>query len=432
MKKIENILIPLFIGLMILISFLFFMYFSTFKYISLDTAVWGAFGDYIGGLLNPIFAFLSFTALIITLLYQHKQLEQNREILQETIKAIEQNEKALSQNQEALEFNRIELENSNKQLELSAKAQVEIEKTQKIQQFDMLFTTLLSELNFMNTNFIEKGQIIEFYKIFESNDRLEYKQVDLRKKYQLTRYFIILYQALKQINDTNFLKDEEKKKYSNIVRASLENSLLQLLMLNCNCDGYKDDFKEFYFLLERFSFLEHMDFQDLTSENYKLNFDLLLCLKNYKKEVFGKSIYLDSVKKIWYYPIVTKKNSTISKYQFFLRLIYMRPIILSGEINGFKVILDFIRYKGRFVKLHIFEISSNIEESFIIDLTNLNVSFYSNNIYASVEVDEINIRFEINKDNTVAYVKFNFSFYRELPFKSSFKSFNEISLKKVI
>ena len=244
----------------------------------------------------------------------------------------------------------------------------------------------------------------------------------------LLRYFF----NLKVSTHPNFLKDEEKKKYSNIVRASLENSLLQLLMLNCNCDGYKDDFKEFYFLLERFSFLEHMDFQDLTSENYKLNFDLLLCLKNYKKEVFGKSIYLDSVKKIWYYPIVTKKNSTISKYQFFLRLIYMRPIILSGEINGFKVILDFIRYKGRFVKLHIFEISSNIEESFIIDLTNLNMSFYSNNIYASVEVDEINIRFEINKDNTVAYVKFNFSFYRELPFKSSFKSFNEISLKKVI
>ena len=57
MKKIENILIPLFIGLIVLISFLLFMYFSTFKYISLETAVWGAFGDYIGGILNPIFAF---------------------------------------------------------------------------------------------------------------------------------------------------------------------------------------------------------------------------------------------------------------------------------------------------------------------------------------------------------------------------------------
>lgn len=158
MKKIENILIPLFIGLIVLISFLLFMYLSTFKYISLDTAVWGAFGDYIGGILNPIFAFLSFTALVITLLYQNKQLEQNQKILKET-------KKALKQNQKDLELSRNELRNSNEQLKLSAQAQIEIEKTQKIQQFDMLFTTLLSELNLMNTNFIEKEKILDFYKI---------------------------------------------------------------------------------------------------------------------------------------------------------------------------------------------------------------------------------------------------------------------------
>jgi uncharacterized membrane protein len=134
------------------------MYLSTFKYISLDTAVWGAFGDYIGGILNPIFAFLSFTALVITLLYQNKQLEQNQKILKET-------KKALKQNQKDLELSRNELRNSNEQLKLSAQAQIEIEKTQKIQQFDMLFTTLLSELNLMNTNFIEKEKILDFYKI---------------------------------------------------------------------------------------------------------------------------------------------------------------------------------------------------------------------------------------------------------------------------
>jgi hypothetical protein len=203
-------------------------------------------------------------------------------------------------------------------------------------------------------------------------------------------------------------------------------------MLNCNCEGYDDDFKEFYILFEKFSFLEHMDFHDLTSENYKLNFDLLLCLKNYKKEVFGKSIYLDDVKKVWYYSIVNKNISTNSKYQFFLRLIYRKPFILSREIDGFKIMLDFIRYRGRFVKLHIFEISSNIEESFIIDLANLNISFHSNSIYASVKVEEMEIRFVIDKDDTVAYVKFNFDFYRELSFKSSFQYFNEIDLKKAI
>jgi hypothetical protein len=141
----------------------------------------GAFGDYIGGLLNPVFAFLSFSALIVTLLYQNKQLLQNQEILEETKKAIQQNEIALEQNRIDLQLSRKELKNSNKQLEMSAKAQIEIEKTQKIQQFDMLFTTLLSELNFMNTNFIEKNKLSEFYEIFESKSKLEYKQVILRK-----------------------------------------------------------------------------------------------------------------------------------------------------------------------------------------------------------------------------------------------------------
>ncbi|MCH7333432.1 hypothetical protein [Acinetobacter modestus] len=81
MKKIDNILIPVFISILVFISFLLFMYFTTFKYIANDTAAWGAFGDYIGGLLNPVFAFLSFSALIVTLLYQNKQLLQNQEIL---------------------------------------------------------------------------------------------------------------------------------------------------------------------------------------------------------------------------------------------------------------------------------------------------------------------------------------------------------------
>lgn len=181
MKKIENILIPIFISILVFISFLLFMYFTTFKYITNDTAAWGAFGDYIGGLLNPVFAFLSFSALIVTLLYQNKQLLQNQEILEETKKAIQQNEIALEQNRIDLQLSRKELKNSNKQLEMSAKAQIEIEKTQKIQQFDMLFTTLLSELNFMNTNFIEKNKLSEFYEIFESKSKLEYKQVILKK-----------------------------------------------------------------------------------------------------------------------------------------------------------------------------------------------------------------------------------------------------------
>lgn len=43
---------------------------------------WGTFGDFVGGTLNPIFAFLSFLALVFTLLIQIRQLELARHQLQ--------------------------------------------------------------------------------------------------------------------------------------------------------------------------------------------------------------------------------------------------------------------------------------------------------------------------------------------------------------
>lgn len=428
MKKIENILIPIFISILVFISFLLFMYFATFKYITDDTAAWGAFGDYIGGLLNPVFAFLSFSALIVTLLYQNKQLFQNQEILKETKRAIQQNEIALRQNRIDLQLSRKELKNSNKQLEISAKAQIEIEKTQKIQQFDMLFTTLLSELNLMNTNFIEKNKLSEFYEIFESNSKLEYKQVSLRKNYQLTRYFIILYQVLKQINDIEILMDSEKKKYSNIVRASLENSLLQLLMLNCNCEGFSDDFDQFYLLLEKFSFLEHMDFHDSIGENYELNFDLLLCLRNYKKQVFGNSIYFEGIQKIWYYLIINKNSLVKSKYQFFLRLLYMKPLSFCVEVKNYKIVLDLKSSHGRFPEIIITKNSNLIEKKINFDFKNVALSFYKDRVYAILEAHGCEIEFYLYENKNEVYIGFFEKTYFREDFYNGFEFFEKFKL----
>jgi hypothetical protein len=44
-----------------------------------NPADWGVFGDYVGGLLNPLFSFLAFIGVIITVLLQAKQLEVIRE-----------------------------------------------------------------------------------------------------------------------------------------------------------------------------------------------------------------------------------------------------------------------------------------------------------------------------------------------------------------
>ena len=70
--------------------------------VSTEAAAWGQFGDFFGGTLNPNFAFLSFTALVVTLALQTRQLD-------------------ISARQ--LELSRAELEATRRELERSANSQ---------------------------------------------------------------------------------------------------------------------------------------------------------------------------------------------------------------------------------------------------------------------------------------------------------------------
>lgn len=67
----------------ILISGTFLAYFKQFHSgFSLDQGVWGQFGDFMGGTLNPILSFLSLLALVFTVVLQARQLELAHEELQ--------------------------------------------------------------------------------------------------------------------------------------------------------------------------------------------------------------------------------------------------------------------------------------------------------------------------------------------------------------
>ncbi|WKB50549.1 hypothetical protein [Eleftheria terrae] len=77
-----------------------------------DQAVWGQFGDFLGGSLNPLFAFLSFIALVFTLVLQTRQLALSRHQME-----VSRNELALS---------RTELELTRAELTKSAAAQADL------------------------------------------------------------------------------------------------------------------------------------------------------------------------------------------------------------------------------------------------------------------------------------------------------------------
>ena len=46
--------------------------------LSTDPATWGQYGDYIGGLLNPIFSSLAFSGLVITIVLQARQIDEGK------------------------------------------------------------------------------------------------------------------------------------------------------------------------------------------------------------------------------------------------------------------------------------------------------------------------------------------------------------------
>lgn len=56
-------------------------YFAKFGALGSDAAAWGQLGDYLGGVLNPIFGFLSVFALLVALVLQTRELKLSRESL---------------------------------------------------------------------------------------------------------------------------------------------------------------------------------------------------------------------------------------------------------------------------------------------------------------------------------------------------------------
>lgn len=90
----KNELIPLLILLVVITAVAVVAVVATYTFtfrgsLSHEQALWGQFGDYLGGTLNPIFGFISVIALILTLAMQTKQLDLSKEELSLTRKELE-------------------------------------------------------------------------------------------------------------------------------------------------------------------------------------------------------------------------------------------------------------------------------------------------------------------------------------------------------
>ena len=221
MRAIKKFVLSIII--IVIIAYFFLLYF-------IDSDKLGTTGDYFGGILNPILAFLSLMALLKTISIQSKELKNSRE----------------------------ELRLTREELAKSAEAQEKSAQIFEQQRFENTFFSLLETLNSNIINIGEQRKINNFSSIS-----------------------ILIYQILKLV--TNYSDNYIiQKQYSNILRAYMNDNILNHLIKHCA--NQDESFNKYRELIERYNFFEHCNM-----ENHNFN-----VIKKYKKTAFGKNIGLDS------------------------------------------------------------------------------------------------------------------------------------------
>jgi len=251
----------------------------------------GTFGDFFGGVLNPILTFLTFMGLLITIVLQQKELALTRQELHTS---------ALALSQQA--------------------------KTQEKQRFEDTFFALLEQHNRLLDKIVEDSvsytadgtpsnlkSIVEnlrtlliggtFRPLIENHRSLRESKITLLSfKPIINQYFRVLYQILKFVASScpgNTSKgkfreilnktecSQEEKLYANIVRSFLSEDIYYLLAINCYCEDNNDDFFEYKLLIERYSFFEHMPVITVP-QTYNVHI-IQEILEHYSKTAFGKN-----------------------------------------------------------------------------------------------------------------------------------------------
>ena len=253
-------------------------------------STWGAFGDFVGGTLNPIIGLISVLLLFATWLITSKTLDVSKK----------------------------ELRNSNELL--------------SNQQFDAIFWGLFHNLKRIEEILYKTSDYgqIKINEIYDDVFRCQFNNRDkdhsrrreaILKNAELSQYFICLYQIFKNIDGRISLDNKEdeqkiKKAYSNILRASTPTKLLQLLAVNCH-----EKFAKYKRFLEDYNFLEHMPFYIIENEK-SLNLGLVECIATYDEKVFDESIYYKEFKTKDFLNIFFEKK--IQNYKIYINNYLMR------------------------------------------------------------------------------------------------------------
>ncbi len=215
--------------------------------LSTDSLVWGTFGDFVGGLLNPLIAYFAFYWLTVSVIVQKQELAETKQALIDSSKAQEEQVKQYNiQRFENTFFNMLSLQNEilNTVVFNSKSISPLNNPMDESSSSRTAFSSILRWIDSENEN--EDGQFgtLDNYNLFQ----VQANQV-------VGHYYRNLYQIIKFIGDSS-LCDDDKEKYARILRAQLSSDEIAVLFFNCLSP--KVDSGQFKSFVITYKMLEHL------------------------------------------------------------------------------------------------------------------------------------------------------------------------------
>ena len=212
---------------------------------------WGEFGDYLGGILNPIFALLALLALLFTIVLQSRELRNStRELATSALALKEQSASLKIQNFERTFFEMVRLHHDIiKDLDLFTTPhgrRSPSPSTVGRDCFRVFFDRLKSAHGDANKEFADHGQ--------QTIIQTAYLRFYQKHQHEIGHYFRNLHRILKFVDESAVAN---KTEYAGILRAQLSSFELALLFYNA-LHPVGDKLKPH---VERYAMLENLDLE---------------------------------------------------------------------------------------------------------------------------------------------------------------------------
>lgn len=290
--------------LFILISAIVFICFRSWNFsFVLDEAIIGQYGDFVGGIIGSIFAFVGVILYYVALNTQREDIRINRDALQLQMQALNQQiEEFKAQTEELQETRRVYVEQTNLYREQTLYYQQQV--------IELKYQTKISYLKRIDSNFYnllrvfikvkvehikEIESLIKELKTEISNETISerciaimelYEKISLEKSDTLSIYFKTIYRLIMLIESVQY--DEEKKQYAKIFRSQLSIKDLTILYYNYFFD-INTTVKSFilnYNILEDLTILDKFEIPTVIEHSHHL----LLKYLNKISKIFNSNI----------------------------------------------------------------------------------------------------------------------------------------------